>query len=492
MIEKGDLAIAVSRRFRRPELDELYASRIEPLLVQYGIVLQCDFASDSVGDMNFWMNRMNIILDVADVHVFVDIDRSANTFYELTSSNLSCLFGPGVSLRWNFGIRPPLRETPNQILIYQDAEGTARISLAAGSSQKKPLHARTDVPLEDGLARALEAMWNAVKDFRSRHEAAKAPDDETLSPSGYWWMKTRIATLMARGLRPNEVLNLLMHDAYVNSDSAGRRALLAFREAAGAHRRDIAAYNRDLRTFTEISARVYSEKPRFRELFAAAGRLMELQMVAGGLREDPSYDRVVANVRSLRSARVLAIPMSIYVALMAVRLKTGRFALGSADRGERVRAQIQKRWYLRAPILLLSAYGFFVSLQYLDALLRPPLLVRVLFAIALGGAILYTVVMRITGAPLTTDSEAVNRRLAWLIQEHSLLRWMLYAFGGTVAISFWWWLGASVIPSFLGPHVYGGTRTVRIGIIVLLVLMVVRGAALLTRRRHEESGRTTG
>ena len=167
MISPADLVIAVSRRFHRPETDELYAGTIEPVLMRYGTVLRCDFASDAVGDVNFWMNRMNIILDIADVHVFVDFDRSANTFYELYSSNMSCLYGPGVAMLWNFGVSPPVRETPNQIIVYRSGDGIARVSLTAGLAQKRPLHAKTGLPVEEGLPQALETMATALREFRA-------------------------------------------------------------------------------------------------------------------------------------------------------------------------------------------------------------------------------------------------------------------------------------------------------------------------------------
>src|ERR1700681_2551925 len=72
-----ELGIAVSRRFNHRDVDELFAQRIEPVLVRFGTVLRCDFASDSADDLDYWMNRMNVVLDLADVHVFIDVDRSA-------------------------------------------------------------------------------------------------------------------------------------------------------------------------------------------------------------------------------------------------------------------------------------------------------------------------------------------------------------------------------------------------------------------------------
>jgi hypothetical protein len=83
------LICAVSRRFNNPKVDELYALHIEPVLQRYGIILTCDFASEDAANVDYWMNRMNVVLDLADIHIILDLNRSANTFYEFEFSNLS-------------------------------------------------------------------------------------------------------------------------------------------------------------------------------------------------------------------------------------------------------------------------------------------------------------------------------------------------------------------------------------------------------------------
>ena len=88
-----------SLRYRGASITRLsnfmYANRVAPVLNERGLVLTCDFASDAADDLDYWMNRMNVVLDLADVHVLIDIDRSPNTFYELIASNLSCRWSSG-------------------------------------------------------------------------------------------------------------------------------------------------------------------------------------------------------------------------------------------------------------------------------------------------------------------------------------------------------------------------------------------------------------
>ena len=151
------LIIGVSRRFRHAEEEKVYFETVEPILQSFGIVLRCDFASDSEHEINFWMNRMNVILDISDVHLLMDFDRSASTFYELQSSNLCCLYGPSASLVWNFGIIPPIVETPLQAIVYKSESGVPRVSLALGQGNER-MSSPADVDIPLGLTAALSGV----------------------------------------------------------------------------------------------------------------------------------------------------------------------------------------------------------------------------------------------------------------------------------------------------------------------------------------------
>lgn len=78
--------IAVSRRFNIPSADSAYRSMILPVLESEGLLLECSYASDSVEEHDFWMNRVDLILELADIHILVDIQRSPNMEFEFERS----------------------------------------------------------------------------------------------------------------------------------------------------------------------------------------------------------------------------------------------------------------------------------------------------------------------------------------------------------------------------------------------------------------------
>lgn len=78
----ADWRFAVSRRFNHPYVDSIYHDLILPSLNAEGVVLECLYASDRTADEDFWMNRIDLILAIADFHVLIDIDRNHNVDFE--------------------------------------------------------------------------------------------------------------------------------------------------------------------------------------------------------------------------------------------------------------------------------------------------------------------------------------------------------------------------------------------------------------------------
>lgn len=78
--------IAVSRNFTAQNVDAVYRELIYPVLCTEGLVLECYYAAEDTSTMDFWINRMNIILEVSDIHILIDIDRTENMDFEFERS----------------------------------------------------------------------------------------------------------------------------------------------------------------------------------------------------------------------------------------------------------------------------------------------------------------------------------------------------------------------------------------------------------------------
>jgi hypothetical protein len=231
------LVIAVSMRFSHPLTDCLYSSVIEPQLLQYGTLLRCDFASNSPDDLDYWMNRMNVILDLADIHVFIDIDRTASTQYEFQGSSLCCLLGAGRSLFWNFGLESSETIRPYQIIIYRHSDGTYRLR-GRGPGKHLSLGRRdTGERIESGLLPALTDIANTI---------------QQTTPTDYFRKKYDIA-------------HLFVNDAAVLNHDNG-----------GAHRSEILAYNRRLQKLTALFSKAAADDSVFYERTAYAKAFCEL------------------------------------------------------------------------------------------------------------------------------------------------------------------------------------------------------------------------
>ena len=85
---RAEWRIALSRRFNDPWHDRLYSHVLKPVLDEAGILLECKWAKNTTRSVDYWMNKMGIILEISDIHVVVDIDRSAAVDFEINRSRL--------------------------------------------------------------------------------------------------------------------------------------------------------------------------------------------------------------------------------------------------------------------------------------------------------------------------------------------------------------------------------------------------------------------
>lgn len=95
--------IAVSRRFNLTTVDEVYNTVVLPVLSQHGIVLECRFASDVAEDVDYWVTRMNVILEIADIHIIMEHQPSFSTLHEQVHSAIRRKSGSSITLKTLFG-----------------------------------------------------------------------------------------------------------------------------------------------------------------------------------------------------------------------------------------------------------------------------------------------------------------------------------------------------------------------------------------------------
>lgn len=103
---EADWRIAVSRRFKLAKVDALYAQSVLPVLQKHGVVMECSYAAEDVHDHDFWVNRMNLIFEIADIHVLLDVERNANVDFEFERSRRVTRMANGAAFRSNFGWNP--------------------------------------------------------------------------------------------------------------------------------------------------------------------------------------------------------------------------------------------------------------------------------------------------------------------------------------------------------------------------------------------------
>ena len=97
--------LAVSRRFNLPAVDSIYDS-IQPVLENAGLLMECAYASEHTADNDFWMNRIDLILEIADLHILLDIEKSPNMEFEFERSARISKSRQGGALARNLGWSP--------------------------------------------------------------------------------------------------------------------------------------------------------------------------------------------------------------------------------------------------------------------------------------------------------------------------------------------------------------------------------------------------
>jgi len=285
-----DLVIAVSRRFRTREIDTLYKTHIEPLLARQGIVLICDFASNDVAELDYWMNRMNIILDLADVHVILDLDRSPNTFYEFESSNLGARSGSGFSLKWNFGISACFLTKPYRIIVHDqrwrycaNSLSYARLGLHSFARAKVVrLNRRKPADMESNLSRALQASIEIITKERRKtvdieqgggsilkYVMMRGYEEDALAlpASNIWQIKSAVARRMAFGRTPADIRDEMFKLTEAKGDEREIQQMRDVKRQIESHSKDILSFNEVIQRFAELSDKVIIDGPQFKHIY---------------------------------------------------------------------------------------------------------------------------------------------------------------------------------------------------------------------------------
>jgi len=113
---------AVSRRFTSSYVDALYKEYIHGVLCTEGTVLECYYAAETPESEDYWVNRMNLILELSDIHILVDIEPSTYTVYEIEKSVRERRRQMRTTLPKNFG------ERISNILVVKESESIQPIS----------------------------------------------------------------------------------------------------------------------------------------------------------------------------------------------------------------------------------------------------------------------------------------------------------------------------------------------------------------------------
>lgn len=107
--------IVVSRRFNIPVLEEQYQTQILPILQREGIVMECCFAEEEAKSLDFWINRMLIMFEIADIHILIEHEPSQATLIEQFLSDLIAYQGRKIATFYTFGEETqftPIRPSP--------------------------------------------------------------------------------------------------------------------------------------------------------------------------------------------------------------------------------------------------------------------------------------------------------------------------------------------------------------------------------------------
>ena len=122
----ADWRFAVSRRFNHPYVDSIYHDLIFPSLNAEGLVLECLYASERTADEDFWMNRIDLILGIADFHVLIDIDRNHNVDFEFERAERISRYRESTALSRNLNWTPIIRKFVTRPITISIRDGVGR------------------------------------------------------------------------------------------------------------------------------------------------------------------------------------------------------------------------------------------------------------------------------------------------------------------------------------------------------------------------------
>src|ERR1035437_9025255 len=133
---EGCWKFSISRPFRIDRVDQLFNEVVLPTLRRKGLTLECSYASNEVENENFWMNRMKVILELADVHVFFRIASTPQVEFEEQYSKNMVRKGLTPSLATNFQLhRKKYRILKPAVIVIRDGRASMdRKSLFSGES----------------------------------------------------------------------------------------------------------------------------------------------------------------------------------------------------------------------------------------------------------------------------------------------------------------------------------------------------------------------
>jgi len=161
---RAEWKFAVSRRFRDPLVDSIYGPVVLPVLDSEGLVLECSHASEDTEDYDYWINRMNVIFELADIHVLIDINRTPSLEVEIERSNSLARYrrtrALTSSFRWALTMSHEFLSS-YRIFIKQGAGRDSR----SRTKRKATLHFTEDTSRED-FANRLKAHIHWAKGQR--------------------------------------------------------------------------------------------------------------------------------------------------------------------------------------------------------------------------------------------------------------------------------------------------------------------------------------
>jgi tetratricopeptide (TPR) repeat protein len=94
-------SFSISQRFGNSLADQLL-SLLRPVLAQRGVIMECRDASIDPESKDFWMNRMKVILELADFQIFVEMGDSAQVEFEVSYARTVTRRGRAPALATNF------------------------------------------------------------------------------------------------------------------------------------------------------------------------------------------------------------------------------------------------------------------------------------------------------------------------------------------------------------------------------------------------------